>query len=310
MLPKAMPLRSGLAAASIALVAAVLAAACDDDDTAGDRPTVVATTTQVADLARNVAGERADVRQLLQPNSDPHGYEPRPSDARAVNDAAVVLRSGGEVDGWLDDLVKSAGGDAAKVTLSDHVRTRGDDPHWWQDPRNAQLAVAAIREALAKADPEGARAYAGNAGAYLKRLRALDRAAARCIGLLPQAQRRLVTSHDALDYYAARYGLEVLGSIVPSLSSEAQPSAGDTTELIERLKRERVKAIFPESSLNPKLERAVANWAGVKLGRALWADTLGPEGSGGATYIASIAANTQALVDGLSGGKRRCRPQG
>jgi ABC-type Zn uptake system ZnuABC Zn-binding protein ZnuA len=264
----------------------------------------------VADLARNVAGERAEVRQLLQPNSDPHGYEPRPSDARAVSDAPVVLRSGGEVDGWLDDLLKSAGGDAAKVTLSDHVRTRGDDPHWWQDPRNAQLAVAAIREALADADPEDARAYAGNAASYLKRLRALDRSVARCVAVLPPAQRRLVTSHDALGYYAARYGLEVLGSIVPSLSSEAQPSAGDTKKLIDQLKRERVKAIFPESSLNPKLERAVADGAGVKLGRALWADTLGPEGSSGETYIGSIASNTQALVSGLSGGNRRCRPQG
>ena len=269
----------------------------------------MATTTQVGDLARNVAGERADVRQLLQPNSDPHGYEPRPSDARAVNDAAVVLRSGGEVDGWLDDLVTSAGGDAALVTLSDDVRTHGDDPHWWQDPRNARRAVSTIREALTKADPKGARTYARNATSYLARLRALDRSVARCIDMLPPAQRRLVTSHDALGYYAARYGIEVLGSIVPSLSSEAQPSAGDTTELIDQLKREGVKAIFPESSLNPKLERAVAEGAGVKLGKALWADTLGPEGSSGATYIGSIASNTEALVDGLSGGTRRCRPR-
>ena len=301
-----MPPRSTAVAA---LICAAAIAGCGDERSGGGDRLVVATTTQVGDLARNVAGARAEVRQLLRANSDPHNYEPRPSDVLAIGAASVVLRSGGDVDDWLGDLVKSAGGDVEVITLSDSVHKRGRDPHWWQDPHNAVRAVNAIRAGLAKADPRGAGVYARNAAAYVRRLRALDRSVARCIREVPRTMRRLVTSHDALGYYAARYGVQVVGALIPSLSSEAQPSAGDTAKLVRQIRDEGVKAIFPESSLNPKLEHAVSRDAGARLGGALWADTLGPKGSSGATYIGSIASNTEALVDGLSGGERRCRPR-
>ncbi len=109
---------------------------------------VVATTTQVADMVRAVGGDRVAVTQILKPNSDPHDYEPRPSDARAIEGADVVFRSGGEVDQWMDDLIESGGADTRVVDLSESVRLRGDDPHWWQDPRNAVRAAAAIESGL------------------------------------------------------------------------------------------------------------------------------------------------------------------
>ena len=277
-------------------------ASCGDDDSSPEGVQVVATTTQAADLARAVGGERTDVTGLLQPNSDAHDYEPRPSDAQAVADADLVIRSGGEVDEWLDDI---AGGDDALV-LIDAVRRRGEDPHWWQDPRNGLLAVEAIRAALADADPAGAAAYERNARRYAARLRALDAGIKRCIDELPPERRKLVTTHDALGYYADRYGLEVIGALIPSLSSQAQPSAGDTQELVEQIRSEGVQAIFPESSLDPQLEEAVSREAGADVGRALYADALGPAGSAGATYLGSLAANTEALVEGLSGGRLRC----
>ena len=293
------------------LAALTLAAALGGcgEETGGGGRLVGATTTQVADLARNVAGERAEVRALLHPNSDPHDYEPRPSDAIAVGEAMLVLRSGGDVDAWLGGLVDSAGADARVVTLIDAVRRRGEDPHWWQDPRNAERAVRAISAALASADPEGRATYARNARSYLLRLRALDESVARCIERLPRARRRLVTTHDSLGYYAFRYGIRVVGALIPSLSTEAQPSSGDTAKLVRQIRDEGVRAIFPESSLDPKLERAVSREAGARVGAALWADTLGPENSGGATYIGSIASNTAAIVEGLSGGGQRCRPR-
>jgi ABC-type Zn uptake system ZnuABC Zn-binding protein ZnuA len=280
----------------------------------GSGVTVVATTTQVADFVRNVGGRRVDVHQILQPNADPHEYEPRPSDVKSVADAALDVRSGGDVDDWLDDVIDNAGGDAPVLTLSDHVRTRKDDagdvdPHWWQDPRNAELAVRAIQGALAKADPGGAAAYRRNAARYLDRLERLDRQTAACIDRIPPRLRKLVTTHDALGYYAARYGLEVIGAVIPSLSTQAQPSAGDIQALVDQIKRTGVKAIYPESSINPKLEQAIARESGATTGAPLWADTLGPQGSTGATYIDSIAANTKAIVDGLSGGSERCEPR-
>jgi zinc/manganese transport system substrate-binding protein len=297
----------------LVVAAALAVVGCGSEGGDGGRTEVVATTTQVADLVRNVGGGRVDLHQVLQPNSDPHEYEPRPSDARAVSDAAIVFRSGGDVDDWMSDVIDNAGGDAPDVTLIDAVHTRpGDDgdvdPHWWQDPRQAELAVRAIRDRLVEVDPAGRAAYRRNAAAYLRTLARLDRDTAACIGKLPPARRKLVTTHDALGYYADRYGLELIGAVIPSLSSQAQPSAKDVQELVDQIRASGVKAIYPESSINAKLEQAVAREGGAATGRPLWADTLGPAGSGGATYVESIASNTAAIVSGLSGGAVACRP--
>jgi ABC-type Zn uptake system ZnuABC Zn-binding protein ZnuA len=273
----------------------VLLAGCGSAARGEDREVVVATTTQVADLARHVAGPGVEVVQILAPNTDPHDYEVRPDDVKAIADADVVLRSGGDVDAWLDQAIDASGTDARIVTLSDKVHRLDDDPHWWQDPRNAIIAVHEIEAALHRTAP-----------AYVRELEQLDRDVAACIDKLPAGDRKLVTTHDALGYYARRYGLEVIGTVIPSLSTEAQPSAGDTAELIRTIKETGVKAIFAESSVNPKVEQAIARETGATIGRALWADTLGPEGSDGATYVASIRANTEAIVDGLSGGTVHC----
>jgi zinc/manganese transport system substrate-binding protein len=321
-----MPTARTLTTLALTTAALALASGCGSDDDAGGgsspdaQVSAVATTTQVGDLVREVAGERVDVHQLLAPNSDPHGYEPRPSDAEAIAASDAIFQSGGELDEWLDDLVDSSGSDAPRVSLIQTVRTIGStpgahdhgdsaDPHWWQDPRNALAAVTAIRDALIAADPDGRAEYEANADRYGERLRELDRAVAACIDRLPPAQRKLVTTHDALGYYADRYGLEVVGALIPSLSTAAQPSAGDTQRLVEQIREQQVAAIFPESSIAPKLERAVARETGATVGRPLWADTLGPTDSDGATYVDSIASNTAAIVDGLSGGAEQCRPR-
>jgi ABC-type Zn uptake system ZnuABC Zn-binding protein ZnuA len=289
-------------------LAVLLLAACGDDRGGADGVTVVATTTQAADLARAVAGDRADVVGILPPNADPHDYEVRPSDVKALTGADLVIRSGGDLDEWLDAAIDSSGTDAPQLTLIDHVRARGDDPHWWQDPRNAEAAVTAIERALSGADAAGAATYRRNARAYTAKLAALDRAVARCIDRIPPGQRKLVTTHDALGYYAARYGLEIVGAVIPSLSTQAQPSAGEVDELIDTIRREGVKAIFAESSVNPKVEEAIADEAGATVGKALWADALGPAGSDGDTYLKSIAANTRAIASGLTGGAVGCGP--
>jgi ABC-type Zn uptake system ZnuABC Zn-binding protein ZnuA len=305
--------------ASLAPVLAVVAAAagCGSDSGSGSDAdvTAVATTTEVADLVRNVGGERVDVRGLLSPGADPHGYEPRPSDAASIADAAVVFRSGGELDEWLDELVDNAGGDADTVDLIESVETipgghdEGEtDPHWWQDPRNALLAVAAIREALTDADPAGRRVYERNAAAYARVLHRLDQELAACIEKVPAAKRKLVTTHDSLGYFARRYGIDVVGSVIPSLSTQAQPSAGDVADLVDQVRDEDVEAVFPEAQTSERLERALAREAGARVGDPLWADTLGAEGSGAETYVDAMAANAAALVDGMSGGAVSCRP--
>jgi ABC-type Zn uptake system ZnuABC Zn-binding protein ZnuA len=291
----------------VLLVIALLAGCGEDDEGAGSAALdVVATTPVAADLARNVAGERAAVTELMAPNTDPHDYEVRPRDVEAVAEAGLVLRSGGDLDDWLQEAIEGAGSEAPEVNLIDHVHPRPDDPHWWQDPRNAERAVAAIRDALVQTDPGGAAEYRANADDYLARLRKLDAGVARCMAKVPAKQRKLVTTHDAFGYYADRYGVEVIGTVIPSLSTEGQPSAGETAELVDTIRREGVKTIFAESSVDPKVEQAIASEAGAEVGAELWADTLGPEGSDGATYVQSIESNTQALVTGFTGGEQTC----
>ena len=292
------------AIATASLVA--LIAALPGCSSSTENASIVATTTQVADLARHVAGNRTTVRQILHAGSDPHEYEPRPSDALAIEHARVVLRSGGDVDGWLGGLLDAAGGHARVVTLVDHVPHHDDDPHWWQDPRNAELAVVAIRDALTRADPQDAVAYRRNAVAYLNELRGLDRAIRHCVARIPPPDRELVTSHDSLGYYARRYGFRVVGAAIPALSSQAQPSAAATERLVRQVEREHAPAIFPETALNPKLEQAIAREAHASVGPPLWADALGPRGSPGATYTGALADNTNKIAAALTGGRVDC----
>jgi ABC-type Zn uptake system ZnuABC Zn-binding protein ZnuA len=300
--------------AGVLALAATLLAACGESGRsaagASGEPVVVATTTQVADFTRAVGGSRADVRQILTPNSDPHAYEPRPSDVRAVSGAKVVVRSGGDLDDWLAGVLRNAGSDAKAVDLANAVHTRrGDgevDPHWWQDPRNAEIAVKLIRDALAAADPSGRATYTENAAGYLARLRRMDRSIAACMRRIPARKRRLVTDHDALRYYADRYGIEVVGTVIPALSTQAQASAGAVARLVRTIRRTGVTTVFRESSASAKLEQAIARDAGAHLGPPLYADSLGPSGSAGATYLGSLAANTRALAAGFAGAHARC----
>jgi ABC-type Zn uptake system ZnuABC Zn-binding protein ZnuA len=284
-------------------------AGCGDGSDGDAEPTAVATTTQAGDLLRHVGGDRVDIRTLLGPGADPHDYEPRPSDVRSIAEAALVVKSGGDLDEWLDDLLGEAGSDARELALIDSVQRIDGDPHWWHDPRNAVLAVRAIERALVEVDPGGRRAYERNADAYVRRLRALDRAIAACLKKVPDRDRKLVTTHDALGYFARRYDVEIVGAIIPSLSTQAQPSARDVDELVDQIRSEGVRAVFPETALNPKLESAIAREANARVGDALWTDSLGPEGSNGKTYLEAMASNTEAMVDGMTGGERSCRPR-
>jgi ABC-type Zn uptake system ZnuABC Zn-binding protein ZnuA len=145
-----------------------------------------------------------------------------------------------------------------------------------------------------------------NAARYLGRLRALDAGIRRCFAAVPAARRKLVTSHDAFNYFARRYGVRVVGAIVPSQSTQAQPSAGDVAKLVRQVRRRHVRAVFLESSVNGKLARAVARQTGAIGNLTLYGDTLGPAGSPGSTYVGMEAANADAMVRGFTGGRRGC----
>jgi zinc/manganese transport system substrate-binding protein len=282
---------------------------------------VVATTTQLGDLVREVGGPDVAVHQILQPNTDPHEYEPRPHDVTATARARIVFESGDRLDAWMGKVVAQSGGRPRVVVLADLNVDRvpgarsgpeasKDDPHWWHDPRNVAAAVPAVRAALTRADPAHGAGYARRAAAYAARVRALDAGLARCFDRVPRDRRRLVTNHDAFDYFARRYGVTVVGAVIPSQTTEAQPSAGALARLSAVVRRERVTAIFPESSINPKLARALARQTGARADLELYGDTLGPAGSPGATYLGMERANADAMLEGFTGRARRCPTPG
>jgi ABC-type Zn uptake system ZnuABC Zn-binding protein ZnuA/ABC-type Mn2+/Zn2+ transport system permease subunit len=319
--PLAAAVRGRAALAGALLALALAAAACGGSGTSGGRLRVVATTTQIGDWTRAVAGDAADVHQILKPNTDPHEYEPRPADVEATAGAALVFENGDRLDAWMSTVISNAGGSPEVVDLGATVPVRlaGEragpeasryDPHWWHDPRNAEAAVRAIRDALAAADPQAAATFRTNAAAYLRRLRALDGGIAACFAAVPRAQRTLVSDHDAFGYFARRYGITVVGAVIPSQSSQAQPSAGDVAALVKLIRREHVRAIFPESSLSAKLAQQIGRETGARSDLELYGDTLGPSDSAGATYLAMERANADAMVRGFTGGARGCRLAG
>jgi ABC-type Zn uptake system ZnuABC Zn-binding protein ZnuA len=297
------------------LVVAVVAAGCSRQQPAesGDGPpaagqvlNVVATTTQVADVATNVGGDRVRVTSLLKPNLDAHDYEPSPADLDAIARADLVLQNGVGLEEWLGDTIESSGFRGPVVDTSQGVRLRlvdGEpDPHIWQNPRNVQQMAATIERALAAADPADAGVFQVNLAAYTKQLHALDAEVQRQIDSL--ANKKLVTNHDAFGYYVDRYRLQFIGSIIPSFDSSAELSGRDIRDLVAKIKTTGVKAVFSETSLPPRTAETIAREAGVKVVEgedALYGDSLGPAGSDGDTYLKMIRHNTATIVSNLSG---------
>jgi zinc/manganese transport system substrate-binding protein len=278
---------------------------------------VVATTTQIADWARAVGGQTVSVHQILQPNTDPHEYEPRPADVEHTAGAKVVFENGDNLDSWMAKVVSQAGSHPRVVDLgaSGPVKQAGQtsgprasryDPHWWHDPVNAEAAVMTIRNVLATADPKAKPAFERRAAGYLAALRRLERATKSCLATVPLAERKLVTDHDAFRYFAHRYGITIVGAVIPSQTTQAQPSAGATAKLVALVRREHVKAVFPEKSVNPRLAQTIARETGASSRYTLYGDTLGPMGSTGSTYLRMEAANVDAMVRGFTGGAHGC----
>jgi ABC-type Zn uptake system ZnuABC Zn-binding protein ZnuA len=186
----------------------------------------------------------------------------------------------------------------ANIRKGDEEEPAGD-PHVWLDVTNAMTMTRNIRDTLVKVDPPNADTYKANTDAYLKKLSDLDKYIMDQIATVPADQRKMVTNHDVFGYYIDRYGLTFVGSIIPSMSTEAQPSAQDVADLIKKIKDEKVKAIFLESSINPGLAQQIANDAGVKVVDNLYGDTLGAPGTPGATYEGMMRYNTDRIVEAL-----------
>ncbi len=286
------------------------------------RITVVATTTQIGALVQEVAGDQVDLHTLMAPGVDAHDFEVTPADIRGMSEAHLILRNGVGLDDFLDDSIEAAGGDAAVVTVTDgielieggHALNAGEDehaqdeeadehgeydPHVWHDPANAKVMVDNITAALAAADASRAATFVDNAEAYKQVLDETDAEIRAMFAEIPPENRKLVTNHDAFGYFIKAYDLEFVGAVIPSTSSDAEPSAQQIAELSELIGREHVRAIFAESSLDPRVAEQLAGDTGVEIVYGLYSDSLGEPGSDAATVHGMLLANAAAISEAL-----------
>jgi ABC-type Zn uptake system ZnuABC Zn-binding protein ZnuA len=292
----------------VVLAAVVLCAACAAAPAAprGNAAlTVVSTMSVFGDFARAVGGDLVDVTNLVPVGGDPHTYQPAPSDAALITEADVVLDNGLGLSPWFEPLAVNVTGRLVVLTdeiADDAVQSYGRvDPHMWMVPDYVDRGyVAAIERAFSDADPDNAATYRANAEAYRQVLADLDAELVALFDSVPADRRKLVTSHDAYSYFAQRYGLEVVGTVI-GVTTEEEPSAERLAALVDEIRAQDVPTVFLETTVNPDVIRRVAADAGVAVGDPLYGDSVGPEGSGADDYVGMMRANARAIVSGLGG---------
>jgi len=274
-----------------------------------DRPNVVATSTIIQDLTEQVGGDEIELTGILQPGADPHVYEPVPADSQALEAADLILYNGYNLEPGLIKQINAAGVNANKFAVGevvtpldfDYQGTKEPDPHVWGDAENGIKMVNSIRDQLIALSPEDEEEFNQNAARLTEELQQLDSWISQQIQTIPVQQRQLVTTHDAFQYYARAYGLQVTGTLI-GISTEEQPSARTIKSLADGIKATQVPAIFAETTINPDLIKTVAQEAGVKLAaEELYSDSIGAAGSDGDTYVKMLAANTRTVVEALGG---------
>jgi len=262
-------------------------------------------TTFLADITQNIAGDRAAVESLLPVGTDPHSYQPTPQDMTKIANSILLIINGAEYEHFIESLLENAGGERDVVEASAGISPRTDangihgvDPHMWLDPNNVIVYVENIREALTHYNPDGAATYQANADAYIAELKSLDAWIVEQVAQIPPERRLLVTNHESLGYFAERYGVTVAGTVIESFSSGASPSAGQMAGLIDQIKTSGAPAIFLDAADNDTLAQQIANETDVSVVTDLHLEAL-TDGAPAPTYIDMMKHNVTLIVDAL-----------
>ena len=278
---------------------------------------VVATTSILADVIGRVGGDEVDLVSLIPIGVDPHAFEPTPRDAQALAAADVVFINGFGLESFLEGLIRQAGGSASVVSASlgiaplpfeeeeDQAEEEGEhdeygaDPHTWLDPNNVIQWTENIEAALSALDPNRAEAYRANGAAYRAELATLDREIRDDVSRIPPENRTLVTDHDELAYFADEYGFTVVGTVIPGASSLAEPSAAQLADLLDRVKAQRVPALFVSSVVNPSLMEVFAADAGIRVA-TLYAHSLTAPDGPAPSYLELMRYNAETIAAALT----------
>ena len=330
--------RRALALVSIVCGAALLATACvpsasTDNELAepyltsldelqpvslspGAKLGVVATTSILADVVGRIGGDEIELLSLIPIGVDPHAFEPSPRDAQALSEADVVLINGFGLEAFLEDLIRQAGGSAPVVSASlgiaplpfegeEHEdedgahEEHGADPHTWLDPNNVAHWTDTIEAALTALDLSHAEVFASNGEAYRAELATLDREIRDIVSRIPLENRKLVTDHDELGYFADAYGFTVVGTVIPGASSLSEPSAGQLADLLDQVKAQQVPAVFVSSVVYPALVETFAADAGIRVA-ALYAHSLTAPDGPAPTYLELMRYNAETIAAALT----------
>jgi manganese/iron transport system substrate-binding protein len=272
-------------------------------------PQVVATTSVLCDLTRQVAGNSVNLTCLIAPGADPHVYQPKAEDREAMQTASLILYNGYNLEPSLIRLIKASKNRTPKIAVGQVAvpkpqqvqNSKINDPHVWHNVKNAIAMVDVISRNLQKVSPKNAPLYSSNARQIKSELTQLDSWVKSTVTTIPANQRKLVTTHNAMGYYASSYGLSLKGTL-EGISTEGKPTDARVKGLVNNIKQARVPTIFAETTINPNLIESVARQAKVKVSqRELFTDGLGEPGSEGETYEKMMTANTRAIVEGLGG---------
>lgn len=298
-----------LALAAFALCGATHARADDapTDAAPQKRIRVVTTFTILADMAANVAGDRADVASLTRPGAEIHGYEPTPQDIVRASRADLILWNGLNLEVWFEKFFANLKGVPSAVltegvepmSITEGPYTGKANPHAWMSPANAVIYVENIRAALARVDPANAAAYAANAAAYAEKIRALDAPVRARLALIPEHQRTLVTSEGAFSYLCRDYGLGQL--YLWPINADAQGTPQQVRAVIDAVRAKKIPVVFSESTISPKPARQVARETGARYGGVLYVDSLTDAKGPAPTYLALLEANARTIVAGFLG---------
>ena len=300
-----LPVRGGVVLALVGILAA-----CGSGPAAtpgGGTPLrVVATTTVFADLVRQVGGAAVDVRSLVPKGGEVHTFDPTPADVGRVEDADLIVANGLGLDDWLTGLTRDAGTTAPILRLGENLPgvtyLEGDggtpNPHLWMNVAYAAGYVDRIEAALTAADPSEASAFHAGAGAFRARLVALDGAIRSALSAIPAADRAVVSFHDAFPYFAAAYGIRIVGNLVASPGQD--PSAGTVADLVAAIRANGVHLILAEAQFSPKLASTIAAETGAKVVTGLYTDSVGDPPSD--TYEAMLQFDADQIISAIRGG--------
>ncbi len=296
-------------AALIAAIAGVWGCDSDSSDSDDDRLDIVATTTMLEDLVAQLGGEHVEVHGLVSVGGDPHVYQPRPDDARVVAASDAVVMNGLLLEGWMESLVRNAGGErpiivgGEAVDEEELIRVEGAvDPHIWFDVgmwRQVTQRVAQGLIELAGDDEAIAEHVRQSHEAYDQVLKQLDDWVRDQIQTIPSERRVLITSHDAFNYFGQAYGIDV--EAIQGLSTEQEASQRDVANIIELVRERNAPAVFTETSVHPGLIEQVARETGIERAGPLYSDSVGPADSDAHTYVGMVHANVKMIIEALQG---------